>query len=108
MTCGVRALFQPHKCTEIIDADLLFLYLSRLTNLFCPPRYIHPAFSTSPTFPSIPTLSVVETSQMSNREDSVYLAKLAEQAERYEGECFLYAAVATRRFCAIPFAYCQG
>lgn len=24
--------------------------------------------------------------QMSNREDSVYLAKLAEQAERYEGE----------------------
>lgn len=26
------------------------------------------------------------TIQMSNREDSVYLAKLAEQAERYEGE----------------------
>ena len=28
---------------------------------------------------------------MSNREDSVYLAKLAEQAERYEGELFARA-----------------
>lgn len=34
--------------------------------------------------------SVVQLAQMStpNREDSVYLAKLAEQAERYEGEFY--------------------
>lgn len=31
-----------------------------------------------------------------NREDSVYLAKLAEQAERYEGECFSFMPVHTR------------
>ena len=35
------------------------------------------------------TSDIVSDQQMStaNREDSVYLAKLAEQAERYEGKC---------------------
>lgn len=36
-----------------------------------------------PYYATLSTLSII---QMANREDSVYLAKLAEQAERYEGE----------------------
>ena len=49
------------------------------------------------TFPLMP----VAVRQMSNREDSVYLAKLAEQAERYEGESisfYPHSIPRTRRY----------
>lgn len=58
------------------------LYLDFLCRYVMLTRCIYMLFFQLYTCCRAPHYSII---QMSNREDSVYLAKLAEQAERYEG-----------------------